>query len=131
QEEWTGVSEENQKFDENELNLYWQEYAKQLPLERKAIAMRMQNIRITLLNETSFEVLIDNEISAKDFTALIPELQTYLRTRLKNNEVKMTVRVSEPSENIRPVSRAEKFQLMAQKNKALIMLKEEFGLEFF
>ncbi|KAA6318728.1 DNA polymerase III subunit tau, partial [termite gut metagenome] len=42
QEEWTGVSEENQKFDENELNLYWQEYAKQLPLERKAIAMRMQ-----------------------------------------------------------------------------------------
>jgi DNA polymerase-3 subunit gamma/tau len=131
QEEQTDVSEENRKFDESELNLCWQEYAKQLPLERKAVAMRMQNIRITLLDETSFEVLIDNEISAKDFTALIPELQTYLRTCLKNNEVKMTVRVSEPSENMRPVSRAEKYQLMAQKNKALIMLKEEFGLEFF
>ncbi|KAA6335013.1 DNA polymerase III subunit tau [termite gut metagenome] len=131
QEERTNVSEENRKFDENELNLCWQEYAKQLPLVQKAIAMRMQNIRVTLLNETSFEALIDNEISAKDFTALIPELQTYLRTRLKNKEVKMTVRVSEPSENMRPVSRTEKFQLMAQKNKALIMLKEEFGLEFF
>ncbi|KAA6347371.1 DNA polymerase III subunit tau [termite gut metagenome] len=131
QKERKDVFEENRKFDENELNLYWQEYAKQLPLERKAIAMRMQNIRITLLDETSFEVLIDNEISAKDFTALIPELQTYLRTHLKNKEVKMTVRVSEPSENMRPVSRTEKFQLMVQKNKALIMLKEEFGLEFF
>ncbi|KAA6332596.1 DNA polymerase III subunit tau [termite gut metagenome] len=131
QEERTDVSKENRKFDENELNLYWQEYVKQLPLERKSIAMRMQNIRVTLLDETSFEALIDNEISAKDFTALIPELQTYLRTRLKNEEVRMTVRVSEPSENRRPVSRTEKFQLMAQKNRALIMLKEELGLEFF
>jgi DNA polymerase-3 subunit gamma/tau len=131
QEEQRDVVDENQKFDENELNFYWQEYAGQLPLERKTIAMRMQNIRATLLDETSFEVLIDNEISAKDFTALIPELQTYLRTRLKNKEVIMTVRVSEPSENRHPVSRMEKFQLMAQKNNALIMLKEEFGLEFF
>jgi DNA polymerase-3 subunit gamma/tau len=131
QKERRDVFEENLKFDENELNLYWQEYAKQLPLERKLIAMRMQNIRVTLLDETSFEVLVDNEISAKDFTALIPELQTYLRTHLKNKEVKMIVRVSEPSENMRPVSWMEKFQLMAQKNRALIMLKEEFGLEFF
>jgi DNA polymerase-3 subunit gamma/tau len=131
EEERRDVFEENRKFDESELNLYWQEYAKQLPLVQKAIAMRMQNIRVTLLNETSFEALINNEISAKDFTALIPEIQAYLRTRLKNKEVQMTVRVSEPSESMLPVSRKEKFQLMAQKNRALIMLKEEFGLEFF
>ncbi|KAA6320269.1 hypothetical protein EZS27_029938, partial [termite gut metagenome] len=54
----------------------------------------------------------------------------YLRTHLKNKDVKMTVRVSEPMENVRAVSRAEKYQLMAKKNDALITLKEEFGLEF-
>ncbi|KAA6350114.1 DNA polymerase III subunit tau [termite gut metagenome] len=126
----TSVPKENHQVDENHLNYYWQEYAKQMPLERKAIAMRMQNIRITLLNETSFEAVFDNEIAAKDFTALIPELQSYLRDCLKNQEIKMTIRVSAPMENVKAISRTEKFQSMAQKNKMLMMLKDEFGLEF-
>lgn len=118
-------------FNEKDLNYYWQEYAGQLPVEQKAIAMRMQNIRAALLNDTTFEVVIDNELVAKDFTALIPELQTYLRERLRNRKVKMTVRVSEATENIRAFSRVEKFQMMAQKNSALLQLKEEFGLELY
>ena len=118
-------------FNEKDLNYYWQEYAGRLPMEQKAIAMRMQNIRATLLNDTTFEVVIDNELVAKDFTALIPELQTYLRERLRNRKVKMTVRVSEATENIRAFSRVEKFQMMAQKNSALLQLKEEFGLELY
>ncbi|KAA6313457.1 hypothetical protein EZS27_035772, partial [termite gut metagenome] len=126
----TSVPNENHQFDENHLNYYWQEYAKQMPLEQKAIAMRMQNIRVILLNETSFEAVVDNEIAAKDFTALIPELQSYLRDFLKNQEIEMTIRVSAPTENVKAVSRAEKFQSMAQKNKMLIILKDEFGLEF-
>ncbi|KAA6344319.1 DNA polymerase III subunit tau [termite gut metagenome] len=130
QSQLTSVSKENHPFDENRLNYYWQEYAKQMSLERKAIAMRMQNIRVTLLNETSFEVVVDNEIAAKDFTTLIPELQSYLRDCLKNQEIKMTIRVSEPMENVRAISRTEKFQSMAQKNKMLLLLKDEFGLEF-
>jgi DNA polymerase-3 subunit gamma/tau len=126
----TSVPKENHPFDENRLNYYWQEYAKQMSLERKAIAMRMQNIRVTLLNETSFEVVVDNEIAAKDFTTLIPELQSYLRDCLKNQEIKMTIRVSEPMENVRAISRTEKFQSMVQKNKMLLLLKDEFELEF-
>ena len=44
--------------------------------EQVAIAKRMQVIRPVLLNNsTTFEVVVDNEIAAKDFTALIPELQ--------------------------------------------------------
>ena len=73
----------------------------------------------------------DNEFAAKDFTALIPELQSYLRGRLKNSKVVMTVRVSEATETIRPVGRVEKFQMMAQKNQALMQLKDEFGLELY
>jgi DNA polymerase-3 subunit gamma/tau len=122
--------EASQPFDEKELNFHWQEYARQMPPEQKAIAIRMQNIHPTLLDETAFEVLMDNEIIAKEFIALVPELQNYLRAQLKNRGVKMFVRVSEPTENVRPANRTEKYQLMAGKNKALLTLKEEFGLEF-
>ena len=84
--------EEDFIFNDRDLNYYWQEYAGQLPKEQVAIAKRMQVIRPVLLNNsTTFEVVVDNEIAAKDFTALIPELQTYLRGRLKNSKVAMTV----------------------------------------
>lgn len=123
--------QEDLKFDEKELSYYWQEYAGRLPLEHKAIAMRMQNIRPKLLDETNFEVVVDNEITAKDFIAFIPEMQTYLRDQLKNRKIKMTVRVSKATENVRAFSRVEKFQMMAQKNSTLLQLKEAFGLEFY
>lgn len=123
--------EEDYIFNEKDLNYYWQEYAGRLPIEQKPIAMRMQNMRATLLNDTTFEVMLDNEMIAKEFTMLIPELQTYLRVRLKNRKVTMTVRVSAPTENVRAYSRVEKFQMMAQKNNALLQLKEEFGLELY
>ena len=124
--------EEDFMFNDRELNYYWQEYAGQLPKEQDALAKRMQMLRPALLNNsTTFEVVVDNEFAAKDFTALIPELQDYLRGRLKNSKVMMTVRVSEATETVRPVGRVEKFQMMAQKNQALMQLKDEFGLELY
>lgn len=124
--------EEDFMFNDRDLNYYWQEYAGQLPKEQDALAKRMQMLRPALLNNsTTFEVVVDNEFAAKDFTALIPELQDYLRGRLKNSKVMMTVRVSEATEAVRPVGRVEKFQMMAQKNQALMQLKDEFGLELY
>ena len=124
--------EQDSNFNERDLNYYWQEYAGQLPKEQDALAKRMQMLRPALLNNsTTFEVVVDNEFAAKDFTALIPELQDYLRGRLKNSKVMMTVRVSEATETVRPVGRVEKFQMMAQKNQALMQLKDEFGLELY
>ena len=124
--------EEDFMFNDRDLNYYWQEYAGQLPKEQDALAKRMQMLRPALLNNsTTLEVVVDNEFAAKDFTALIPELQDYLRGRLKNSKVMMTVRVSEATETVRPVGRVEKFQMMAQKNQALMQLKDEFGLELY
>ena len=124
--------EEDFMFNDWDLNYYWQEYAGQLPKEQDALAKRMQMLRPVLLNNsTTFEVVVDNEFAAKDFTALVPELQSYLCGRLKNSKVMMTVRVSEATETVRPVGRVEKFQMMAQKNQALMQLKDEFGLELY
>ena len=124
--------EEDFIFNDRDLNFYWQQYAGQLPKEEDSLTKRMQMLHPVLLNNsTTFEVVVDNEIAAKDFRNLIPELQNYLRVQLKNSKVVMTVRVSEPTETVRPVGRVEKFQMMAQKNQALMQLKDEFGLELY
>ena len=62
--------EEDFMFNDRDLNYYWQEYAGQLPKEQDALAKRMQMLRPALLNNsTTFEVVVDNEFAAKDFTA--------------------------------------------------------------
>ena len=118
-------------FNERDVNYYWQEYAGQMPKEQVAIAKRMQNMHLNLLNDTTFEAVVDNEIVAKEFTGMIPVIQDYLRNRLKNRKVTMTVRISAPTEKVRAYGRVEKFQMMAQKNQALLQLKNEFGLELY
>lgn len=118
-------------FNERDINYYWQEYAGRMPKEQVALSKRMQNMQLTLLNDTTFEAVVDNEIVAKEFTALIPRLQEYMRSRLKNSKVTMTVRISDSEEKVRAYSRVEKFQIMSQKNNALLELKEEFGLELY
>ena len=122
--------EEDYMFNERDVNYYWQEYAGRLPHEQVAVAKRMQNLRLTLLDATTFEVVVDNPIVAKEFADLAPAIQDYLRTRLKNNKVTMAVRVSAPEEKARAYGRGEQFQMMAEKNKALLELQDEFGLEF-
>ena len=123
--------EEDYIFNERDVNYYWQEYAGRMPKEQVAIAKRMQNMRVTLLNDPTFEAVVDNEIVSKEFTAMIPHLQEYLRARLKNRKVTMTVRISAPTEKVHAYGRVEKFQMMVQKNDALLQLKNEFGLELY
>ena len=122
--------QEDYIFNERDVNYYWQEYAGRLPHEKVALAKRMQNMRLTLLDATTFEAVVDNPIVAKEFTTRAPEIQDYLRTRLKNSKVTMSVRVSAPEEKVRAYSRTEQFQLMMEKNRALKELQDEFGLEF-
>ena len=123
--------EEDYIFNERDVNYYWQEYAGRMPKEQVAIAKRMQNMRVTLLNDTTFEAVVDNEIVSKECTAMIPHLQEYLRARLKNRKLTMTVRISAPTEKVHAYGRVEKFQMMVQKNDALLQLKNEFGLELY
>ena len=125
------TTDEDYIFNERDINYYWQEYAGRMPNEQIAIAKRMHGMHLTLLNNTTFEAVVDNEIIAKEFIALVPDIQTYLRTRLKNQKASLTIRVSAPNEKVRAYSRVEKFQMMAQKNKDLLMLKDTFGLELY
>lgn len=123
--------EEDYLFNEKDVNFYWQEYAATLPHEQIALARRMQVLHLSMLNDTTFEIVVDNDIAAKEFNEQVPTIQNYLRSRLKNTKATMTVRVSAPTENIRAYNRVEKFQIMTQKNDTLLRLKDEFGLELY
>ena len=121
---------EDHIFNQRDLSYYWREFAQQqLPVEEKANAARMMNITPKLLNDTTFEVGVDNGMVEKYMTQLAPSIQSYLREKLHNRKITMTVRVFEAKEVVRAYSHVERFQLMSKKNPKLMKLKEVFGLE--
>ncbi len=122
---------EDHIFTEKEVNYYWQEYSGKLDHDQIALSRRMQMINLNMTDATTFEVVVDNDIAAKEFSELIPVIQDYMQKRLKNRKATMKVRVSAPQENVRAYSRVEKFQLLTKKNDTLLKLKEEFGLELY
>ena len=112
-----------------DLDYYWRDFAQRLPKEEKANAARMMNISPKLLNDTTFEVGVDNNMVEKYMQQLLPDIQNYLREKLHNRKITMTVRVLEAKEMVRAYSHVERFQLMSKKNPKLLKLKEVFGLE--
>jgi DNA polymerase-3 subunit gamma/tau len=131
QQPQAGEEKQDLPVDESRLNFHWQEFAAQLPQEYKSTAMRIQNMRIKLLDETTFEVVLDNEYVLKEFTPLRPNIESHLRKQLGNRQVKMAMRISAPTEKKMPAGKVERFHAMAQKNEALLQLKDEFGLELW
>ena len=122
---------ENYIFNEKDLSYYWRDFAhNQLPPEEKANASRMMNMSPRLLNDTTFEILVDNEMVESYMQKLLPQIQGYLREQLHNQKITMTVRVSAQNEVVRAYSQTERFVLMCKRNPKLIRLKEVFGLEF-
>ena len=121
---------EDHIFTEDNIKYYWREFSQQqLPIEEKANAARMMNMHPKLLNDTTFEVGVDNGMVEKYMNRLAPAIQNYLREKLHNRKITMKVRVFEAKEVVRAYSPVERFQLMTKKNPKLMKLKEVFGLE--
>ena len=128
-QEMNNANYEDYEVYEKDLNYYWRDFAARLPKEEKANSSRMMNMAPKLLDATTFEVLVDNEMVEKYISPMIPAIQNHLRKELHNRRITMKIRVSEANENVRAYSHVERFQMMSQQNPALLKLKEAFNLE--
>lgn len=126
---YTSKVEEDNDFSEDSLINCWMDFANSLSVDQKGIMMRMKNCQPQMLTKTSYEMIVDNEIVARDLNMMVPQIQNYLKSKLHNKNVSISVRVSEAQENTRAYSRVERYQMMAQKNPDILKLKETFELE--
>ncbi len=79
----------------------------------------------------NFEVEIDvkNSDQIKDIDAKKTDIVTLLREKLNNRFIRLKVNVNPDIENAKPYKSPDIFKHMAERNPALITLKEKFGLE--
>ena len=63
----------------------------------------MMNMKPHLLNDTDFEVAVDNDMVEKYMLQLKSQIENYLRENLHNRKINMQVRVSAPnSQSLQP-----------------------------
>jgi DNA polymerase-3 subunit gamma/tau len=124
------VVTEERPFDEVELTIAWREFAAALPHEDIAMSHRMDNMEPALQADgTTFLVIADNPSILNELEQMTPRIENFLRQRLRNGKVHMTLRLREVTDKRRVYSRKETYQMMLEQSQALRKLREAFQLE--
>jgi DNA polymerase-3 subunit gamma/tau len=123
------VKEEDRPIYENDLLFYWHEFANLLPKEETAMAQRMRIMEPKLIEEHTFEVLVENNQVNEYLQKMVPRITAHMKKGLHNSKLTMTIRTAAPNEVTRFYSKPEQFQAMMKKNKAFAKLQHIFGLE--
>jgi DNA polymerase-3 subunit gamma/tau len=118
----------NSKFSENELIIAWKEYAESLK-EEKLVQNAMMYYLPKILSETLFEVEVNTEINEQYLTNNSLSILAFLREKLQNDDITMTIKISETQMITKPLTSREIFDEMAEKNPSLQRLSNELGLE--
>lgn len=118
----------SESFTANGLTAEWMKFAEGLT-EEHHLKNTMISCPPTLLNPTTFEVIVNNPMQEQRLVDDGTRILTFIRGNLKNTQINMQVRVSVENEKKLAFTAREKFELMAQENPDVLRLFNEFGLE--
>ncbi|NDV68671.1 DNA polymerase III subunit gamma/tau [Dysgonomonas sp. 25] len=128
EEVYVQVEAMNETFTPIQLINEWKAFAEALT-EEHHLKNTMLNCLPALLNNTTFEVVVNNPMQEQRLVDHGVDILSNLRHKLRNTNIQMQIRVSEDNEKKLAFTPQEKFKLMAEENNALSLLKDEFGLE--
>ena len=97
--------------------------------ERDIETLKVMLNREFLLEGTTFKLQLDNQIQMDTLVQLKQELATFLRQILRNASIQITSEIVESTTERRPYTAQEKFEYLANKNPALLELRDKLGLE--
>lgn len=118
----------NQLFTEVELQEAWLVFAENLK-EEKLLKNTMKLYRPKMLGNTVFEVEVNTEINKSYLDDHSIDILSYLRESLLNDDISMTIKISEVTTVKKPLTSREIFDELVQKNQSLQKLSDEFDLE--
>lgn len=118
----------NQLFTEVELQKAWLSFAENLK-EEKLLKNTMTLYKPKMLGNTVFEVEVSTEINKNYLDDHSYDILSYLRKSLLNDDITMTIKISEANTVKKPLTTREIFDELAQQNPALQKLSDEFDLE--
>lgn len=118
----------NQSFDKQDLLRVWLEYEKNIT-EDIHLANAFKSIKPELIDDHVFEVLVTNQFLFRKMDEMRVKVESFMKEHLKNDQIKMTLRLIESVENLRPFTERERLEAMIKKNPNLLIFYRTFGLD--
>ena len=116
------------QYSEKELVDAWNAYCAGLT-EEKLLQNTMNLYKPQMLTESLFEVKVSTELNKQFLEDNSLRILSFLREKLGNDNVTMTISIAETNDIKRPLTQREIFDTMVEINPALQKLSDEFGLE--
>ena len=118
----------NQPFTSDALLRSWNNFIETIQNDIHLVNA-MKSCTPVLKDDYVVEVTVQNQPLEKKFQDLLIPLERHLHHHLKNNRIKMSVRLAEGGEMARPFTSRDKLDAMIQKNPNMELLYRTFGLD--
>ena len=120
---------ENQPFTQEDLELQWLSMCNRMPQQHSGIGARMKNMNPIITEMPQIEVTVDNELIKQEMQNIYKSILKTLKIYLHNNDITLTILVSDKPASKKILTRREQFEEMSQKNPAVEALRQAFDLE--
>ena len=120
---------ENHSFTQEDLELQWLSMCNRMPQQYSGIAARMKNMNPIITEIPQIEVTVDNELIKQEMQNIYKSILKTLKIYLHNDEIALTILVSDKPASQKVLTRREQFEEMSQKNPAVEALRQAFDLE--
>ena len=118
----------NQPFTAEALVLSWNRFTEIMNNDLH-LKNAMKSCLPVLKQDYQFEVVVQNPVLEKKLQEITRKIETYLQHNLKNSRIKMSIRLAENGENVRPFTAKDRLEAMIKKNPNLDLLYRTFGLD--
>ncbi|MDD4922035.1 MAG: DNA polymerase III subunit gamma/tau [Bacteroidales bacterium] len=118
----------NQPFTAEALALSWNRFI-EIVVDDIHLKNAMRTCQPVLQPDYQFEIVVQNQVQEMKLQELSYKIETHLHRDLKNDKVKMHIRLAENGENARPFTAKDRLEAMIKKNPNLDLLYRTFGLE--
>ncbi len=120
---------EKKNFTQDDLEFQWLSMCNRMPQEYIGIANRMKSIVPVIGEFPAVEVVVSNEIIKNELEKIQRNILSTLKTRLRNANITLTLRVAEPQKQEKLLTRREQLETMRQNRPTVGKLCEMFDLK--
>ena len=119
----------HENFGQHDLEFQWMAMCNRMPQQYVGVATRMKNMNPVITEFPAIEVVVENDLAREQVEQIHKKIVSTLRLHLRNNDITLTVRVTEHHDEVKFLSRREQYEAMEQENPSIAMLRQTFELE--
>ncbi|MDP4209611.1 MAG: DNA polymerase III subunit gamma/tau [Bacteroidota bacterium] len=122
---------EARPFTQDQLTAAWEKFSDRFKDNDPRMYSTLTTVPPVLKDNFQIEFTLNNSLQEEEVQKLKPVLVSYLQRELSNNKIDLATSIAEaPVGTRRVLNDREKFELLAEKNPALLNFKQQFGLDF-